>query len=379
MTEPTRDFSSQKKPRSGKRRWLTHPLTLALTPVVIGASLTAFFVYLQNHPALPVPRIEIDSMTVRSSEPFRPFGINFQLRNTGSQLAVITAVDLHVEEFLKLPICGSQGYLPVSHHYPANMPLSTAPGKVVRIPISEQVGPDAADRFEISLRLPPSRSVQMNAAIRLYRVRVGLIYDNLATPVEAGVVIVSLPLEPNIQYAWTRSLQKRHGSQLYFYAAEFQRLNRCMVANSKKLAALLSLPGQEGAGLSSFRSQIATCCVELPVVKVVRCPQQIPTTRPASMIIGCDGTGELESMRWARWGFTSAEGMGSVRLDDCKPSCAVGKFHTYSVQVVFSDPVNVYEKHYSGLVWNKAVITFAGGVPAGMGRVTTFDNFAPLA
>ncbi len=148
------------------------------------AVLTAFFVALATgfgqHIVAgngPSPKLQIDAVRVQSpQDPAKPLKLDFTLRNVGGQLAVITAARLTVQQFAKLPHCESQGGLPSTGTYHANMPMDPAPGTHIDIPVSQQLGPDTADRFGIALRLPPDPAVTLFA----YRVRIDLLYDNAA-------------------------------------------------------------------------------------------------------------------------------------------------------------------------------------------------------
>jgi hypothetical protein len=120
------------------------------------------------------PSIEIDSVTaqfVRSGNPARPVKIDFEIRNTGSQLAIIRAVRVTVQQFAALPVCFSAGALLSTGTYNASLPKNPLPGARVDIPTAQQVAPDAADRFDITLGLPATHLVDPH--IYIYRVSMG--------------------------------------------------------------------------------------------------------------------------------------------------------------------------------------------------------------
>src|SRR5690242_2629326 len=59
--------------------------------------------------------------------------------------------------------------------------------------------------------------------------------------------------------------------------------------------------------------------------------------KPRSIIITCaDANFVLTGLKWSHWRRTSAAGAGSAKINDCKPSCAQGHFHTYPVSVRLS-------------------------------------------
>ncbi len=74
--------------------------------------------------------------------------------------------------------------------------------------------------------------------------------------------------------------------------------------------------------------------------------------RPDDFILACgDGNNRLVELRWTKWGPTSAEARGVDLVNDCRPYCAVGKFHAYPVIVKLDRPEpwekDPDEKHYT--------------------------------
>ncbi len=79
------------------------------------------------------------------------------------------------------------------------------------------------------------------------------------------------------------------------------------------------------------------------------------TVRPATLSFGVGGgllvlgpgvsqtafrAGHDGHIRWTRWNATSARGLGTVWIDQCRPSCAAGKYATYPVTAQASQVVN---------------------------------------
>jgi hypothetical protein len=225
-TSPDEDPGSSEPERgrrgeSGKRRrvkwaWLNLPLTVAVIPIVIAALLGAYIYHIQNKPSIVGPRIEVDSAEIVATSRAHSDNVStdvekvyFQLRNTGNQLAIIRGVRLEVQQYVSLPVCVTQGYLPSTGNSRANMPVRPRITSIINVPVSQQIAPDAADRFEVSLRIQkdPSQSVY------LYRLNASLLYDKLAIPVNAGELLVALPYNPDsTQYFWTRTYQAEHGA-----------------------------------------------------------------------------------------------------------------------------------------------------------------------
>ena len=68
--------------------------------------------------------------------------------------------------------------------------------------------------------------------------------------------------------------------------------------------------------------------------------------KPAQIIIYCaDANGLLKNMRWSSFGGATARGSGSFSFNDCSPSCAAGRFHSYPVKVTLSQPARCPDGH----------------------------------
>jgi hypothetical protein len=87
-----------------------------------------------------------------------------------------------------------------------------------------------------------------------------------------------------------------------------------------------------------------------------------PVVRPASVVFACgDGNFYATSLHWVTWGATAATAKGVGHQNDCKPYCAAGHFHTYSLSVRLSRPVQCVHgrTEFSRIAW-----TFTGRHPA---------------
>jgi hypothetical protein len=57
-----------------------------------------------------------------------------------------------------------------------------------------------------------------------------------------------------------------------------------------------------------------------------------PRVRPASVVLACaDGNFSISKLAWTGWGQQFAAGRGTASINDCKPNCAAGHFHSYPV------------------------------------------------
>jgi serine/threonine-protein kinase len=71
-----------------------------------------------------------------------------------------------------------------------------------------------------------------------------------------------------------------------------------------------------------------------PII-IARCwsPGSNLRERPTELEFGCDGTGDLQNMRWSAWGTEGADGTGTALETDCVPDCADGQRIPYPVVV----------------------------------------------
>ena len=159
---------------------------------------------------------------------------------------------------------------------------------------------------------------------------------------------------------------------------DFPHISNCLIRNSRTLRTFLSHPGARSPIMQTLISKMAYCCVlNYPIVAVERCLGQKPSVRPVSIVMGCDGSGDLERLMWSTWSFSAARGNGIFHLDNCLPSCATGTFHNYHVSVHFNDAVFEVYQHAPRWVWDAVEINFLGESPHGMQKVLKFQNFAP--
>jgi hypothetical protein len=374
----TPDGTGDKTP-SGKgdgpsrRRWLKKPavwvgalITAVITGVLINL-VTGVTSHVGAHGGA-APNIEVDSVSTQYLPPSpqgtiraRPVKIDLEIRNTGNQLAIIRAAKLTVQQFAALPTCFSAGALVSTGTYSAFLPTNPSSGKSIEIPTAQQVGPDAADRFDITVGLP--RDV---GAIYIYRVRIELLYDNSSVPADAGEAVIALPVAPYVDFIWTKQ-EAAHPDRIPpVVGGPIPEVSRCLLNNSRKLHGILAMAGVRPAQLTAVQSQLSTCCGwTLPVVKA----QQIcgpALDRPAVLYLSCDGTGVLENMKWSTWTFSHATGTGILRLKNCIPSCANGKARDYNVTVHFDMPTQTAK---SGWLWDRMTFYFPDSSPYGRSTV----------
>jgi hypothetical protein len=97
----------------------------------------------------------------------------------------------------QLPLCFTQGELPISNRYGVLLPEDSEPGSFVEVPIHQQVPGDRADRFVIDLGVAPAYPESNRlAGLYLFEVEVSLVHDGAAPPLSMGRALVSLDEPP---------------------------------------------------------------------------------------------------------------------------------------------------------------------------------------
>jgi hypothetical protein len=98
----------------------------------------------------------------------------------------------------------------------------------------------------------------------------------------------------------------------------------------------------------------------LPRVYSKGCPAEYPATIKATEIpIACADYGiYISGILWSSWTSTSAQGSGTLHVNNCTPNCASGTFSTYPTPVSLSDPVQTVTQ---GLVFATLTYTTPNG------------------
>jgi hypothetical protein len=59
-----------------------------------------------------------------------------------------------------------------------------------------------------------------------------------------------------------------------------------------------------------------------------------PKIEPKRIVLACgDANAYVGKVKWSEWGGEKAKGEGWLYLNDCKPNCADGTFHSYGAKV----------------------------------------------
>ncbi|WP_327398988.1 hypothetical protein OG194_01700 [Streptomyces sp. NBC_01288] len=97
-----------------------------------------------------------------------------------------------------------------------------------------------------------------------------------------------------------------------------------------------------------------------------------PQVRPTDFMLACgDGNSRLTSLRWTSWNSDSATATGVNVVNDCKPYCAVGKFHSFAVTVRLDTP-QTWKRHPQARQYTEITLTYPGARPDKFQHTVTY-------
>ncbi|MEU9135024.1 hypothetical protein AB0D33_03470 [Streptomyces sp. NPDC048404] len=97
-----------------------------------------------------------------------------------------------------------------------------------------------------------------------------------------------------------------------------------------------------------------------------------PDVRPAEFILACgDGNSRLASLHWSHWNQDSAVARGVNMVNDCKPYCAAGKFHSYPVVVRLDHP-QPWKKNPQVQHYTRMTLTYTQNHPDGYAQRVSY-------
>ncbi|MBK3577322.1 hypothetical protein JHN63_26675 [Streptomyces sp. MBT65] len=97
-----------------------------------------------------------------------------------------------------------------------------------------------------------------------------------------------------------------------------------------------------------------------------------PEVRPTDFMLACgDGNSRLTSLRWTEWNANSATATGFNVVNDCKPYCAVGKFHSFPVTVRL-DSTQTWKRHPQVRQYGEITLTYTGARPDRFQHTVTY-------
>jgi hypothetical protein len=141
----------------------------------------------------PGPQLTLSQMGVLAPDGSGSLAtLDVTVRNDGDRVAVLTGVDLTVDDFGFLPACIFGSNLDVTGTYQANLPDNPLPGTVVRVTLHQQVEAGGVDRFTIALKAPSGHAGTTSGSIGsfVYLLRLSVVQDAAGPAVAAGPVLV---------------------------------------------------------------------------------------------------------------------------------------------------------------------------------------------
>ncbi|MFI0805913.1 hypothetical protein [Streptomyces echinatus] len=96
------------------------------------------------------------------------------------------------------------------------------------------------------------------------------------------------------------------------------------------------------------------------------------TVRPIDFLLACgDGNSRLTGLHWEQWSPTKATAVGVNVVNDCKPYCAAGTFHSYPVTVRL-DGTKPWKKHPGVQRYTLMTLTYSDSRPDGFKQVMSY-------
>lgn len=187
------------------------------------------------------------------------------LHNVGTGRSVVSEAKIEVLHVYRLPLCFTQGDLPLSNHYGAQLSTDAKSGEVVETPLHQQLGADEADRFDIALGLNGDEEDDNGTlpGLYLFELDVSLVHDDEQRPLRIGRALVSLPGRPfSGVYYWTR--ETPYFLRKYTFTGDptveeaWGKQMSCWRANTAALRRALSGSAVRSPELDSVGSEIVT-------------------------------------------------------------------------------------------------------------------------
>jgi hypothetical protein len=178
----------------------------------------------------------------------RPAALDIKLHNVGDRRSVIKRAVLRIQKFTTLPICLSQGGLGVSATYGVTLPERSAEGQAIEVPLSQQLGPDEADRFKLDLHVRNPDDLKLY----FYWVDVTLVRDAESRPISLGKAIVTLPVGTSNGFDFFRTKQSAEGIPSYYTAKERAEVKECQASNNAILREFMALNGAKPKWFSNL-------------------------------------------------------------------------------------------------------------------------------
>ena len=125
-------------------------------------------------------------------------GVELMVHNAGGDSSVVSRARIEVLAVHRLPLCYTQGDLPLSEGYDLQLPGDAAQGDVVEAPLHQQLDPLKNDRFRINLGVDDAGGEEGRPfpGVHLFEVNIAVDHDGLEEPLSMGTVLLSIPEVP---------------------------------------------------------------------------------------------------------------------------------------------------------------------------------------
>ncbi|MFG2881279.1 hypothetical protein ACGFYV_02965 [Streptomyces sp. NPDC048297] len=154
-----------------------------------------------------------------------------------------------------------------------------------------------------------------------------------------------------------------------------------LAAGALLTAAMPTASASPPGGTAEAASTPATASPSVPASAPVAEPAPRPVlvdcawarhVRPTDFILACgDGNSVLTHLNWTKWTDSGAVAEGMNAVNDCKPYCAAGTFHSYPVTVRLDRP-EPWKKDPDVTHFTRMSLTYSDARPDGFTQVKTY-------
>lgn len=170
-------------------------------------------------------------------------GVELMVHNAGLDSSVVSRARIEILAVHRLPLCYTQGDLPLSEGYDVQLPGDAAQEDVVEAPLHQQIGSLSNDRFRINLGVDGAGGEEGRPfpGIHLFELSIALAHDGLEAPLPMGSVLVSIPEVPMATLYYLREgeladLEDAYNGARYYTTQEmWSRTMPCWRANAEAL------------------------------------------------------------------------------------------------------------------------------------------------
>jgi hypothetical protein len=170
-------------------------------------------------------------------------GVEMLVHNAGLDSSVVSRARIEVLAVHRLPLCYTQGDLPLSEGYDVQLSGDAAQGDVVEAPLHQQIGSLGNDRFRINLGVDDAGGEEGRPfpGVYLFELNVAIAHDGLDEPLSMGTVLLSIPEVPMATLYYLREgeladLEDSYNGARYYTPREmWSSTMPCWEANAEAL------------------------------------------------------------------------------------------------------------------------------------------------